>query len=242
MRAKIGLLSERRWGNNNFLWVISPGHTKPMEGSKLWLNCREAWIKQFIYIQPTQLTNWEAKCAIPLWVTHMIHRSNKMLQQKSLRAASIEVLDNILNRESEICQWEEINHKLLESCQRAFNNLRKNINLSKAKVILQAGNSPMYATLNSRINKVRGWKFKVEKKLHKGRLRVTKEGPRPPKNLTNYGGILMPIEEMHLPPAGCLLKRIVVGLPRKDKTECKQLAFILDLDDTIALTEGYQWV
>lgn len=43
LRAKIGLLSKRRWASNDFLWIVSPRHTLPIDESKLWSNFCIVW-------------------------------------------------------------------------------------------------------------------------------------------------------------------------------------------------------
>lgn len=57
LRAKIGTLSIRLWGHNDFSWVISPGRTLPADDSKLWLNLCILWVKMQGFIVPAALAN-----------------------------------------------------------------------------------------------------------------------------------------------------------------------------------------
>lgn len=99
----------------------------------------------------------------------------------------------------------------------------------------------MYATLNLRIEGGRVWKFEEERKPHKARIWIIEEGPKPTKVFTNCGGVLITLAELTLPAIGCLLKRIVLGLPRKNKNGKQQMTFIVDLEESITITEGFQW-
>lgn len=173
------------------------------------------------FIQPATPTNWEAKRAIPLWVPHRIHHNKgkvacKMQQQILLRGYGIESLGDILNTNGGIFSWQQIQHRLLENCHRAYENLTSNLLIDGAQVIPHPGSSPFYAQIRLEGRQGMVWKFSMDRRLQKNTIRTTMEAPIPSKSYSNSLDILSPTNLAPI-PKGSFVTRTIVGLPQIDK-------------------------
>lgn len=101
IRKKIGEMLEKRWGRQDYSWLVLPGRTKPENSSKLLTTLCTAWCSLQKFARPVILTNCEAKRKIPLWVPHHMHRiktkvSCKTMGHAALHAAGLETLGDVL--------------------------------------------------------------------------------------------------------------------------------------------------
>lgn len=89
LRAKIGNLSLRKWGRNDYSWLIDPSRTRPMDDSTFWNAFCNVWIHLHKFVRPSASDNWEAKKSLPLWVPHLMHREREGPMQISREACNL---------------------------------------------------------------------------------------------------------------------------------------------------------
>lgn len=113
LRGHIELMSHRRWGTSDLSWVVSPSGRMKSTGSSTWQHICRGWHDLKTHIsakRPHNLAEWRA---LPLWRPHVNHQLPDLARcmtrpQRALRDRGIGRMGDILNDNSALCSWAEV--------------------------------------------------------------------------------------------------------------------------------------